>query len=96
MTEEQIRVEMDKALKEVFNTDKIINFQFDLVQETFLKGLALGMKIEKENGKCIEANDSCYKCGEKLTLENRASIALTSNPPKYMCKKCAGEKENGK
>ena len=36
-------------------------------------------------------NESCYKCGRKLTLENMASIMLPSNPPKYMCKKCAGE-----
>lgn len=37
-------------------------------------------------------NESCYKCGKKLTIENMASIMLTSNPPKYMCKECAGEK----
>lgn len=36
-------------------------------------------------------NESCYKCGKKLTIENMASIMLLSNPPKYICKKCAGE-----
>lgn len=48
MTEEQIKIEMDKALHEVFNTDEIVKFQFDLVQKAFLKGLELGMKIGKE------------------------------------------------
>ena len=38
-------------------------------------------------------NDKCYKCGKQLTLENVANIVLTSNPPKFMCKECAGEKE---
>lgn len=38
-------------------------------------------------------NDTCYKCGKELSLENRASVILTSNPPKYICKECAGEKE---
>jgi hypothetical protein len=37
--------------------------------------------------------DTCYKCGKKLSLENRASVILTSNPPKYLCKECVGEKE---
>lgn len=52
MTEEQIRIEMDKAIHEVFNTDEIVNFQFDIVQKAFLKGIELGMKIEKELKKC--------------------------------------------
>ena len=38
-------------------------------------------------------NDKCYKCGKQLTLENVADVVLTSNPPKFMCKECAGEKE---
>ena len=49
MTEEQIKTEMDKSIREVFNTDEIINFQFDLVQKALLKGLDLGMKIGKES-----------------------------------------------
>ena len=38
-------------------------------------------------------NDTCYKCEKELSIENRASVILTSNPPKYLCKECAGEKE---
>lgn len=48
MTEEQIGMEMDKSMHEIFNTDEIVKFQFDLVQKAFLKGLELGMKIGKE------------------------------------------------
>ena len=49
MTEEKLRAEMDKALHEVFNTDEIVKFQFDLVQKALWKGLELGMKIGKES-----------------------------------------------
>lgn len=48
MTEEQVKEEMDKSLKEIFDTKQIIDFQFDLVQKAFLKGMELGMKIGKE------------------------------------------------
>ena len=48
MTEEQIKIEMNKALHEVFNTDEIVKFHLDLVQKAFLKGLEIGMKIGKE------------------------------------------------
>ena len=48
MTEEQIKIEMNKALYEVFNTDEIVKFHLDLVQKAFLKGLEIGMKIGKE------------------------------------------------
>lgn len=51
MNENEIRSEMDKALHEVFNTEEIIGFEFNLMRKAFLKGLELGMKIEKENHK---------------------------------------------
>ena len=49
-----------------------------------------------EKGKMSVAflpKDNCYKCGKKLSLENMASVFLTSNPSKYFCKECAGEKK---
>ena len=49
MTKEQIKIEMDKALHEVFNTDEIVKYNLDLVQKAFMKGLELGMKINKED-----------------------------------------------
>jgi len=48
MNETELREKMDKDLKEVFNVDNIINFQFDLMQKAYLKGLETGMKIGKE------------------------------------------------
>ena len=53
MTEEQVKEEMDKSLKEMFDIEQIIYFQFGLVQKAFLKGVELGMKIGKE----IKEND---------------------------------------
>ena len=48
MTEEKLKEEMDKALKEVFDTDFIIGVQFELIRRAFEKGLELGMKVGKE------------------------------------------------
>ena len=48
MSEKQVKDEMNKALNKIFDTEKIINFQFDIAQKAFLKGLELGMKIGKE------------------------------------------------
>ena len=53
MTEERLTEEMDKALHDVFDTKQIVDFQFDLVQKAFLKGLEFGMKINKEQAKEI-------------------------------------------
>ena len=58
MTEEQVKEEMDKSLKEMFDIEQIISFQFGLVQKAFLKGVELGMKIGKEiKEKEIKEND---------------------------------------
>ena len=51
MNENEIRTEMYKALHEVFNTEEIIGFEFNLMRKAFLKGLELGKKIKKENHK---------------------------------------------
>ena len=50
-------------------------------------------RIKPEDASIVSlSNESCYKCGKKLTPENIANIILASNPPKYMCKECAGER----
>ena len=51
MTEEEIKKQMKKALNEVFNVDEIFNLHFNIMQQAFLKGLELGMKIGKEGKK---------------------------------------------
>lgn len=48
MTEEKLKEEMDKALNEIIDVPKIMNFQMDLVEQAFNKGLSLGIKIGKE------------------------------------------------
>lgn len=51
MTEEKLREAMDKSLKEIFDTESIIDFHFSLIQKGFLSGLQLGMKVERDNAK---------------------------------------------
>ena len=41
MTEEKLREEMDKAIKQSFDVNVIINFQFDLFQKAFEKVIHL-------------------------------------------------------
>ena len=48
MTEPELKEEMQKAINEVFKTDEIIYFMFDLTQKAFTKGLELGMKVNKK------------------------------------------------
>ncbi|MCR5218610.1 hypothetical protein [Treponema sp.] len=45
MTETELKEEMDKDLGEIFNVENIINFQFDLMQKAYLKGIGTGRKI---------------------------------------------------
>ncbi len=45
MTEEELKEKMDKDLNEVFDVKNIIDFQFDLLQKAYLKGIETGMKI---------------------------------------------------
>ena len=51
MTEEKLKEAMDKSLREIFDTDRIIDFHFELIQKGVLSGLQLGMKVEKDNAK---------------------------------------------
>lgn len=44
MTEEELKEKMDKDLEEVFNVKSIIDFQFDLMQKAYTKGLETGLK----------------------------------------------------
>lgn len=48
MTKEKLKEEMDKALNEIIDVPKIMNFQMDLIEQAFKKGLSLGIKIGKE------------------------------------------------
>ncbi len=45
MEEKELKEKMDKDLEEVFNVKSIIDFQFDLVQKAYVKGLELGLKV---------------------------------------------------
>ena len=44
MTEEELKEKMDKDLEEIFNVKSIIDFQFDLMQKAYLKGIETGLK----------------------------------------------------
>lgn len=44
MEEKELKEKMNKDLDEVFNVKNIIDFQFDLVQKAYVKGLELGLK----------------------------------------------------
>ena len=46
-TEEEIKQEMDKAIRESLDIAEVTNFAFDMVQKAFLKGMELGIKIGK-------------------------------------------------
>ena len=71
--------------------DKDTNLELNVICNDIISD-ATDYRIKPEDTSiAFLPNESCYKCGKKLTLENMASIVLTSNPPKYMCKKCAGE-----
>ena len=48
MTEKELEEKMNKDLDEVFNVKSIIDFQFDLMQKAYLKGIQTGMKISRE------------------------------------------------
>ena len=45
MTEEELTEKMDKDLKEVFNVKSIMDFQFDLMQKAYLKGIETGQMV---------------------------------------------------
>ena len=89
MAEEQLRLELDKALKEI-DVKKIVDPILGEIEKAFLKGLDIGMKITPVNGSITsdEAVMRCWKCGKELTNENRANIVYTSYPLKYVCKDC--------
>jgi hypothetical protein len=48
MSEQELRDEMEAALRESVNTEAIMKVFCDAVQKAFEKGLELGMKIEKK------------------------------------------------
>lgn len=48
MTEEELKEKMDKDLNEVFNVKSIIDFQFDLLQKAYTKGLETGLKAGRQ------------------------------------------------
>ena len=47
MTEEELREKMKKDLDEAFNVKSIIDFQFDLLQKAYTKGLETGLKADR-------------------------------------------------
>lgn len=47
MTEEELREKMNKDLDEAFNVKSIIDFQFDLLQKAYTKGLETGIEAGK-------------------------------------------------
>ena len=49
MTKEELKERMAKDIKEVFNTDTVINFIFSLVQDAYEKGLETGMRISSDD-----------------------------------------------
>lgn len=53
MKEEELEEKMKKDLDEVFNVEKIMDFQFDLSQKAYSKGLETGLLI----GRPIEGTE---------------------------------------
>lgn len=47
MEVKDLEAEMDKALHEIIDVPKIMNFQMDLIEDAFKKGLNLGIKVGK-------------------------------------------------
>lgn len=47
MTEEELKEKMKKDLDEVLNVKNIIDFHFDLLQKTYVKGLETGLKVNE-------------------------------------------------
>lgn len=60
MSEEKLKKQMDEDMDEIFKTEEIINFMFDLVQKAYLKGIQTGMKIkssEKQAEQFLKENE---------------------------------------
>lgn len=51
MDEEKAKEEMKKALSECFDVKAVTNVVFDQVQNAFLKGIEIGIKIGKGSEK---------------------------------------------
>lgn len=84
MTEEELKEKMKKDLDEVLNVKSIIDFQFDLVQKAYLKGLEIVFKANETTKELEQENKEL-----KDKLNNLSSVAAVrlANWQKY-------EKEN--
>jgi hypothetical protein len=54
---------MDKDLNEVFNVKSIIDFQFDLLQKAYTKGLETGLKAGRPQWHDLRKANNCQKDG---------------------------------
>ena len=84
MAEEELKEKMKKDLDEVLNVKSIIDFQFDLVQKAYLKGLEIVFKANETTKELEQENKEL-----KDKLNNLSSVAAVrlANWQKY-------EKEN--
>ncbi len=57
MTEEELKEIMKKDLDEVFDVKNIIDFHFDLLRETYIKGLDTGLKAGRGETKWHKVAD---------------------------------------